>query len=100
MNEILLKITELITEYESGKWISADKLRVMQRQLTSNMYYLTEFNIDAHNKWNGIVYHEKTSVAKAKVFADFEVPELRMTRKILEAAKGVSISMNSELKHE
>lgn len=97
MNEILLKITELITEYESGKWISADKLRVMQRQLSTSIYHLTKHNIEAFNKWNGIVYNETTSNAKAVTKADYDVPELRMTRKILEAARGVSISMNSEL---
>jgi len=100
MFEILSKITELITEYESGKWISADKLRVMQRQLSTSIYHLTKHNIEAFNQWNGIVYNETTSNTKAVTKADYEVPELRMTRKILEAAKGVSISMNSELKHE
>lgn len=97
MHKSLLKITELITEYESGKWISADKLRVMQRQLSTSIYHLTKHNIEAFNKWNGIVYNETTSNAKAVTKADYEVPELRMTRKILEAARGVSISMNSEL---
>jgi hypothetical protein len=97
MDKILQKITELITEYESGKWISADNLRVMQRQLSTNIYYLTQHNIDAFNEWNGIVYNETTSNAKAVTKADFEVPQLRMSRKILEAARGVSIAMNSEL---
>jgi len=97
MNEILIKITELITEYESGKWISADNLRVMQRQLSTSIYHLTRHNIEAFNQWNGIVYNETTSNAKAVTKADHDVPELRKTRKILEAARGVSISMNSEL---
>ena len=99
MNEILIKITELITEYESGRWISADNLRVMQRQLSTNIYRLTQQNIDAFNEWNGIVYNESktTSSAKAVTSANYKVPDLRMSRKILEAARGVSISMNSEL---
>ena len=97
MDKILNKITDLIEEYESGKWISADNLRVMQRQLSSNIYYLTEYNIESFNAWNGIVYKENTSNAKAVTKANYEVPELRMTRKILEAARGVSISMNSEI---
>lgn len=97
MVEILNKITELIQEYESGTWISADKLRVMQRELSSNIYYLTEHNIKAFNDWNTIVYKEVTSNAKAVTKANFEVPELRMTRKILESARGVSIAMNSEI---
>jgi hypothetical protein len=97
MDKILIKITELVTEYESGKWISVDNLRVMQRQLSTNIYKLTQHNINAFNEWNGIVYNETTSNAKAVTKADFKVPELRMSRKILEAARGVSIAMNSEL---
>ena len=69
----------------------------MQRQLSTSIYHLTKHNIEAFNKWNGIVYNETTSNAKAVTKADYDVPELRMTRKILEAARGVSISMNSEL---
>ena len=97
MDLILNKITEVVTEYESGKWISVENLRVMQRELSTNIYRLTKHNIEAFNEWNGIVYNETTSNAKAVTKADFEVPELRMTRKILEAARGVSISMNSEI---
>lgn len=69
----------------------------MQRQLSTSIYHLTKHNIEAFNKWNGIVYNETTSNAKAVTKANYNVPELRMTRKILEAARGVSISMNSEL---
>ena len=97
MNEILLKITELITEYESGKWISADKLRVMQRQLSTSIYHLTKHNIEAFNKWNGIVYNETTSNAKAVTKADYEVPELRMTRKIIASVENVLWSIRSEI---
>ena len=97
MAEILFKINEIIDKYESGEWISADKLRVMQRELSCSIYRLTEFNIKAFNDWNAIVYNETTSNPKAVAKANFEVTELRMIRKILEACKGVSISMNSEL---
>ena len=47
MAEILFKINEIIDKYESGEWISADKLRVMQRELSCSIYRLTEFNIKA-----------------------------------------------------
>ena len=97
MNEILDKISDLIQTYESGAWQSVENLRIMQRELSSNIYYLTKHNIQAFNKWNGIIYRETTSHAKAVTKADFDVPELRMSRKILEAARGVSISINSEL---
>ena len=100
MEKILTKITDIIETYESGLWVSSDKLMVMQRELSSNMYYLTKHNIEAFNKWNTIVYNFNGSNAKGQTEAFFLVPELRLTRKILEAAKGVSIAMNSELKND
>lgn len=97
MIKVLNKITELIELYESGTWQSTENLRIMQRELSCNIYYLTKHNIEAFNEWNRIVYNETTSNAKAVTKADNQVPELRMTRKILESARGVSISMNSEI---
>jgi len=97
MIEVLNKITELIELYESGTWQSTENLRIMQRELSCNIYYLTKHNIEAFNEWNRIVYNETTSNAKAVTKADNKVPELRMTRKILESARGVSISMKSEI---
>jgi len=98
MNKILDDITTIINTYEGGEWQSVDALRELSRSLSSNMYYLTKINIESFNKWNGIVFNSEKSNAAAKVEADFHVPELRLTRKILEAARGVSISINSELK--
>ena len=97
MEEILEKISDLIETYESGSWQSVENLRVMQRELSANIYYLTKHNIEAFNKWNGIIHNEATSHTKAVTKANYEVPELRMSRKILETARGVSIAMNSEL---
>ncbi len=97
MNDILDKISLIIETYESGKFINTEDLKVMTRQLSSNIYYLTKYNIEAFEKHNSIVYNETTSNAKAVVKANELVPELRMTRKILEAARGVSIAMNNEL---
>ena len=97
MTEILDKISLIIETYESGQFINTEQLRVMARQLSSNIYYLTRHNIESFEKHNSIVYNETTSNAKAVVKANEEVPELRMTRKILEAARGVNISINNEL---
>ena len=97
LSEILDKISLIVDSYESGKFISLENLRIMNRQLSCNMYYLTKHNIESFEKHNSIVYNETTSNAKAVVKANKEVPELRMTRKILEAAKAVSISLNNEL---
>lgn len=97
MDEVLEKISKIVEIYNTGEFISKERLIKMQRSLSSNIYFLTKYNIDAFNEWNSIVYNFDGSNASAQVKANEEVPELRMTRKILEAAKGVSISINNEL---
>jgi hypothetical protein len=97
MIETLDKIRKVIIAYESGKYISQENLIKMQRRLNTSMYHLTIFNVEAFQKWNSIVYKSEKSNAAAKVEADEKIPELRMTRKILETCRGVSIAINSEL---
>jgi len=97
MITILNNITECVQLYESGTYLTKEKLLDLNRRLSSNIYYLTKHNIEAFEKFNSIIYNSKKSVARATVDAHQEIPELRMTRKILEACKGVSISINNEL---
>lgn len=97
MQEILDKITQVISTYNTSGYIPKEKLILMQRSLSSNIYFLTKYNIEAFDEWNSVVYNFKGSNAAAQAEANNLVPELRMTRKILEAAKGVSISINNEL---
>ena len=97
MDKILTKITNIIETYESGTWVSAENLRVMLRELSTNNYHLTKHNIEAYQKWNAIVYKCKKSVSHGKTLGDEQVPELRMTRKILEASKQVVLAMQQEL---
>tara|TARA_Y100000592_G_C5323120_1_gene245755 strand:- start:171 stop:485 length:315 start_codon:yes stop_codon:yes gene_type:complete len=97
MDKILNKISDIIESYESGAWVTSENLRIMLRELSTNKYYLTKYNIEAYQKYNSIVYKCKKSVAYGKTLADEQVPELRMTRKILEACKDVIMSMQQEL---
>ena len=98
MIRILDNITDCIDNYESGTFLTKEKLLALNRRLSSNIYYLTKYNIEAFQKFNSIIYNNnKDSNAKATVKAHQEVPELRQTRKILEACKNVSISINNEL---
>ena len=97
MQEFLTKITNLVETYESGAWVSTENLRIMLRELTANNYYLTKENIEAGQKHNLEMYNFNGSVGASKIYADKEVPELRMTRKILEASKQVVMSMQQEL---
>ena len=97
MEKILTKINDLIDTYESGVWISADNLRVMLRELSSNYYYLTKYNIEVFQNHNAIQYKHKGSVSSGLILANEQVPELRMTRKILFATSKVMDSMRSEI---
>ena len=97
MKEILEKISAIIDTYEGGEWQSTDSLRELLRELTTNNYHLTKYNIEAYQKHNGIQYMHKGSVASGKILADEQVPELRMLRKIMESIDHVIWSMRSEL---
>lgn len=97
--EPLERIAEIIHDYESGTYNSMDGLRELLRELSVNYYYLTTINVEAYNRWNAILWNRDigVSVASARVRADNDVPELRESRKIMEAVKNVILSMQQEL---
>ena len=96
MDKILNKITTIIREYENGSYVDLHKAH---RELTCNMYYLSQEQVKAHQNWNKQYYlsKENTNAAKERE-CDKLVPELYMCRKIMETAKGVSIAMSLEVK--
>ena len=96
ITEILEKISSIIETYESGAF---KDLHVMHRELTANMYYLSQEQVKAHQEWNRQYYlsKEKTNAGKERE-CDKLVPELYLCRKIMETAKGVSIAMGYEIK--
>lgn len=97
MEKILNKITDLIETYESGTWQSVENLRIMLRELSSNYYFLTKHNLEAFERHNAVQYLHKGSVASGLILANEQVPELRITRKILYATSRVLDSIRSEL---
>lgn len=97
MEKILLKISEIITKYESGEWQTAENLRLLLRELTSNIYYLTKYNIEYHEKHNATQYKHKGSVSSGLILANEQYPELRMLRKIIESSNNVTRSITMEL---
>ena len=97
MEQILSKISEIIDKYESGQYISLDNLRVMLRELSSNYYYLTKHNIEFFEQHNAVQYRHKGAVSAGLILANEQVPELRITRKILLATDRVLNSMRSEI---
>jgi len=97
MEEILKKISDIIETYESGAWQSKENLRMILRELTANIYFLTKYNIEYHEKHNAIQYRHKGSVASGLILANEQFPELRMLRKIMESANNVARSITMEL---
>jgi hypothetical protein len=97
MEEILNKITDIIETYESGAWQTKENLRILLRELTSNIYFLTKYNIEYHEKHNATQYKHKGSVASGIILANEQYPELRMLRKIMESANNVARSITMEL---
>lgn len=96
MNEILEKINSIIEAYESGQY---KDLYEGHRVLSCQMYHLTVYQVEFNREWNKAYYNCESKVNAAKEReADKLVPELYLCRKILEAAKSVSISMGYELK--
>ena len=74
MEDILIKITDIVNEYESGSYIKKEDLIKMQRELSSNIYYLTTYNIKYFTEWNSIVYNFKGSNAAGITEANEKVP--------------------------
>jgi len=99
MDQTLNKISDIIERYRSGEWHSVERLRELLKELSVCHYELTSINIEAYNDWTAIIYNrdKNVSVASARVKADFECPELRMTRKLLESVKNILMSMQQEL---
>lgn len=97
MEKILNRISEIIETYESGSWQTSENLRVLLRELSSNIYYLSKYSIDYHEKHNAVQYKHKGSVSAGLILANEQFPELRMVRKIMETADNVLRAMTMEL---
>lgn len=97
MLEVLETITKIVEAYNSGQYNTPESLRKMQRKLTSNIYFLTTHQVEYRGKWLEEYHKHSGTNAAAERQADRKFPELYLCRKIIESAKGVSISMGYEL---
>lgn len=97
MEEHLDSITQIIQEYESGAYLTADSLRDHLRTLTAQMYYLTAYKIDYKNQHNKIEWNFEGSGVKGKAWAHEQCPELYQCRYILKAAQNVVQSIIMEI---
>lgn len=97
---VLDTISDIIENYEQGAYLTPELLKEAQRKLSANIYWLTEINVHEFNEWNEFVYRFEGSNAAAQVAANRKFPFVRMTRKLIEAARNVNIAMSNELKIE
>ena len=82
MEESLSVIAEVITEYQTAGALTLDKLTTMLRRLSIHDYKLADADAEYSKKHSEILYSHTGSVARAKIDAEYEVPELRQIRKI------------------
>jgi hypothetical protein len=97
MEQHLATIAHVIDEYESGTYLTSERLLELLRQLSGAMYHLTTINVQSGAKHNAVQYRFEGPVARAKIQAEQDVPELRATRKILETCNRVHSAMIMEL---
>ena len=97
MDDILISVNELINEYESNSWKTLEKLRIMHRKLVFLNHQLVGYNVEFFREYNAIQYNHKGSVSSGKIIADEKVPELRISRKIMDSIDNVLWSMRSEI---
>ena len=96
MNDILNNITQIVETYESGEYLTLERLTELRRSLTSNIYHLTKYKIEFKNKHNEIKYKHKGSVAAGEILAHEQAPELYQIRYIMRAAERVDSSLMME----
>lgn len=97
MNEILNRIADIITRYESGEWQTVENLRKLLRELSAAHYHLTKYNVEFGQEHNKAIYKFNGSDAAGQRYAELTVPQLRITRKILTSTNIVINSMRSEI---
>ena len=97
MNEHLERLTDSISEYENGTYLTKDRLRELLRTITSEIYFLTQHQIEAKNAHNSFLHEWTGTVAKGEIFAHQEIPELYQLRHILRAAQNVVTSITMEI---
>jgi hypothetical protein len=97
MDKILESLSNVIDQYDSSTYLTVDSLLEALRTLTRGIYHLTVIHTNASEAHNGVQYNFTGSAARGLIEADHEVPEYKMTRKILDACNRVQSAMIMEL---
>lgn len=97
MDEILADISDVIDQYDSSTYLKPESLLEALRTLSRGIYHLTVIHTQAGTAHNEIQHNFSGSAARGLIEADNEVPEYRISRKILEACNRVQSAMIMEL---
>ena len=97
MDEHLARLTEAIMEYEDGTYLTKDRLRELLRTVTSEIYFLTKYQIEAKNAYNALLHEWSGPVTRGEIFAHEEIPELYQLRHLLRSAQNVVQSIIMEI---
>lgn len=97
METHLSNITILIETYRDLSAPDAKSVSGLLKELSSELFFLEKHRSDYEKKHTALMYNHTGSVSSAKIKADFEVPELYMLRRIMNAAYKVADSMRSNI---
>lgn len=96
--EILKNIADSVDEYNIVDLSDKDGLSGILRKLNANVFYLTQYKVDARNKWHSIYKNSKATSNAAKAQeADGVVLELKYYRDIIKVADNISNSLRSHI---
>lgn len=98
LNEILQKINDSVERYENQKLGLVHDQSEILRDLSANLYFLTEHRIQFNREWLSVYFNSKApSVSAKEREADFTVPHLYKIRHIMRSAEKVLDSLRSTI---
>ena len=102
--EILNNIAEAVDQYNEVDLSDRHGINEMLRKVNANIFYLTQYKVEARNKWHSVYKNSqgKSDAAKTRE-ADGTILELKYYRDIIKVAESISKALISHLslaKHE
>lgn len=98
LNEILEAINEAVDKFESCELSFTHKQSEILRDLSANVYFLTQYRIEFHKEWMKVYFESKaTSSAAKERDADYKVPELYTIRHVMSSANKIIDSLRTTI---
>ena len=98
LEDVLKEINEQVDKYHTLQLKAIIDQSEILRSLTSSLFWLEKYRVDAHEKWNSVYFQSqgKSGAAKDRE-ADLKVPELYMIRRIMTGGYKVVDSIRSTI---